>query len=438
MILILLLLTGLIVYFLKSFDFIYIFQTKEYRLDRIINLLKEENLFELLYFRKIKMPAISLRNLLITQIIFLILTPIIAFFTMLLGIVISEIPVQIYRKKIINQAKNKVRESEATFIGITGSYGKTSTKEFLYQILSQKFKVAKTNANYNSEVGVALSILGNLNSDTEYFIAELGAYKKGEIKAACEIIHPGYGILTGIGNQHLSLFGSKENLMEAKAELLESLPKDGIAYINKDVKDWKYFSEKTKATKVFYSVDSPPFEIKTNLPGKHNIQNLLPCITLAMHLGITKKQVQSVLKNLKPVSGRLSLEKGINGSTILNDSYNSNLDGFISAIDTANRMSFSKKLILSRGIIELGDEKNSSYRKIIEELNRSDLTLLTTDNLFKSLDTKNKVMNFSKESKMLDFIKQKTDKNTLILIEGRFEPKTLEALLSFPRRRESI
>jgi len=445
-----LLIIGLIIFLLKSLDFLYLFQIKEYRLDRILTFFKEENILKILYLRMIRMPAISIRNLLIVQgvffniiplyllfksldfgflLIFLFLAPILALLTMLLGVFLSDIPVQIYRNLIIYKTTQMVKSSKAVFIGITGSYGKTSTKEFLSEILSQKYKTSKTEKNYNSDIGVSLSILKNLKPDTQYFITELGAYKKGEIKKICNIIQPKYGILTGIGNQHLNLFGSRKNLIEAKAELLESLPPQGTAYINRDIKDWQYFSEKTKAKKEYFSLDNMPFAIKTNLLGKHNLQNLLPCIALASHLGIDKSIILKVIKNLKPIQGRLSQKKGPNESTLLNDSYNSNVDGFITAINTARQMNFAKKLILSRGLIELGEEKTVSYQKIIEEINKSDLTLLTTDNFFKRLDSKNKVEYFQNENQMLDYIKDRIDKNTLIVIEGRFEPKTLKYLI---------
>ena len=399
----------------------------------------------------IRMPAITIRNLLIAQgiffniiplylllkplsstlvLAFLIFSPILALLTMLLGTLLSEIPVQIYRRLIIFRARQMVRSSNAVFIGITGSYGKTSTKEFLYQILSQKFKVAKTQENYNSEIGVALSIIKNLKSDTQYFITELGAYKKGEIKAICDIIHPKYAVLTGIGNQHLNLFGSRQNLIETKLELFESLPTDGIAYIHKDVKDLRYFSEKIQAKKEYFSLDKMPFEIKTNLPGKHNLQNLLPCIALASHLDVDKSLILETVKTLKPIPGRLSQKKGPNESAILDDSYSSNVEGFIAAIDTAGQMNFSKKLIISRGLIELGEEKSASYQRIVGHINASNLRLLTTDELFKKLDTKNKVVAFQSENKLLDYIKEKADRDTLIVIEGRFEPKTLDRLLA--------
>src|SRR3989344_501533 len=194
---------GIFIFTLKSLDLLYLFQTKEYRLDRILSFFREENILKILYFRMIRMPAITIRNLLIAQgiffniiplylllkplsstlvLAFLIFSPILALLTMLLGTLLSEIPVQIYRRLIIFRARQMVKSSNAVFIGITGSYGKTSTKEFLYQILSQKFKVAKTEKNYNSDIGVSLSILKYLKPETEYFIVELEAYKIGEIK----------------------------------------------------------------------------------------------------------------------------------------------------------------------------------------------------------------------------------------------------------------
>ncbi|OGK25380.1 hypothetical protein A3A46_00030 [Candidatus Roizmanbacteria bacterium RIFCSPLOWO2_01_FULL_37_13] len=446
-----LLISGLILYLLKSLDLLYLFQIKEYRLDRILSFLKEENVFKILYLRAIRMPAISLRNLLIGQAMlfstvplylilktsnlallsaFLLLTPIVALLTMLLGLLLSEIPVQIYRKLIIFIAALKVKNSNAVFIGITGSYGKTSTKEFLFQILSHKYKVGKTEKNYNSEIGVALSILKNLKSDTEYFIAELGAYKKGEIKTICGIIHPKYGILTAIGNQHLNLFGSKKNLIEAKSELLEVLPPDGVAFINKNIREWKYFSNKTKAEKEYFSIDEIPPDIKTNLPGRHNLQNLLPCIALASHLGLDRSVILETIMNLKPIQDRLTQKKGPNESMVLDDSYSSNVEGFIAAINAAGQINSTHKLIISRGLIELGEEKKTSYQKIVDEINKSNLTLLTTDALFKKLDTRNKVVAFQNEGKLLNYVKEKSDKNTLIVIEGRFEPKILKSLIS--------
>ena len=448
---ILLISTIILVFLLKSLDFLYLFQTKEYRLDRILSFFKEENPVNLLYFRKIRFPAITIRNFLVAQgnfinaiplylliknlnpaMLFIILlsAPVIALITMLLGVLLSGIPSQIYRKIIISKATKLVNKSRAVFIGITGSFGKTSTKEFLFQILAQKYRVAKTDKNYNSEVGVAISILKNLKANTDFFIAELGAYKKGEIKTICQFIRPKYAILTGIGNQHLSLFGSKKKLYEAKAELLESLPKAGIAFINHDIKNFQYFADKTKAKQVFYSLNNLLFPLNTNLPGEHTIKNLLPCIAIATQLGIEKRVIEDSIKNLKPVPGRLFQKIGIKNSTILDDSYNSNTDGFVIAIKTGSKMKFQKKYIISRGLVELGEEKKPSYQRIIKTLDNSDLILLTTDILFKNLSLKDNVMFFQSEKQLLNYLKEEANKDSLIIIEGRFEPNILNVLFA--------
>ena len=443
----------LIVFTLKSLDFIYLFQTKEYRLDRFFVFLREEDLLKLLFGRRIRMPGATIRNLLILQLVLLntilftlwfsdmsliqlliglLLSPVFALATIFIGVVLSDVPVQAYRKRIISQARVKIQKSKTIFIGITGSYGKTTTKEFLFRILSQKFKVAKTDKNYNSDIGVAISVIKNLQKDTDYFIAEIGAYRKGEIKTVCDLIKPKYGILTGIGNQHLSLFGSKKSLLEAKAELLESIPHGSMVFINDDIKDKRFFSNKTKAKIVYYSLKNLPFAFKTNLPGEHIRQNLLPCILLAQDLGVEKSVILKAIKNLKPVANRLVKSTGVNNAAILDDSYNSNVGGFMAAIETANDMNYRQKFILSRGLIELGDEKQASYRKIIDRLKRSKLALLTTDRLFKDpVFADNQVILFPDEAKLLNYIKAKADKNTLLIIEGRFEAKTLKELLAY-------
>lgn len=462
-------------YILKSLDFVYLFQIKEYRLDRILSFFKEENLFKLLYQRIPRLPAKSLRNFFIVQgiafntvplylllqnlnwfltVLILILTPFLALLTMLLGIVLTEIPVQIYRKILITKAKQKVKDSKTIFIGITGSYGKTSVKEFLYQILSQQFKASKTEKNINSDIGIAISVLKNLKKDTQFFIVEIGAYKKGEIKSVCEIIRPKYAILTGIGNQHLALFGSKRNLIEAKTELLQAVSKDGIVYINKDIQRVEEIAKKTSAKKIYFStrqkadiflksykeennmtkseiiLNDVSWIIETHLLGIHNLQNLLPCIAIASDLGIEKEKIIKAINDLNPIKGRLSLEKGPNDSTILDDSYNSNVEGFLASIEVTNSMEQRNKIIISRGLIELGSEKKSSYQRIVDKLHKTNLNLLTTDELFKRFDSNNHVLTFNSEAKLLDYLLKISDKETLVLIEGRFESRTLSMILA--------
>ena len=459
--------------FLKSFYFIYLFQTKEYRLDRFFSMMREEGLFHVFYLRMIRLPAKTLRNFLIITIslilsfclflflekiafviapLLIIFVPFIAFSFSLTGVLITSIPVGYYRKRLIDLAKKDVATSKTVFVGITGSFGKTSTKDYLYLILSQKFNVAKTDANMNTDTGIALSILKNLGKNTDYFIAEMGAYKLNEIRKAALIVRPKYGILTGIGNQHLDLFGSKENLLKAKKELLMALPKDGKAYVNFDCDGYAKLIKDLKCKVVSYSVSKPAdifakkiyikggktiadivykntvFRLETGLLGYHNISNLLPCIALASDLKVDKKKITETIKQIRPTVHRLSIHSGPNQSTILSDAYNSNVDGFIAAIKTGSLFQLKNKYIISRGIIELGYEKGQSYKKIVDELKKNDFILLTIDRLFKKYDKQDRVLYFNKEDRMIRYLIGKADKNSLIVVEGKFTYETMQLL----------
>lgn len=464
----------IIVTFLKSIDFIYLFQIKEYRLDRFFSFLKEEGIANVFYFRRPRSPAKSVRNMLLmlislffififpadlidgniaSSILLFVSVPLISFCFVVVGVWLTGFLATIRRNSIVDKARDTMKQSHATVIGVTGSYGKSSVKEFLYQILSIKFKTAKTDENMNTDVGVAMSILKNLKPDTEYFIAEMGAYKIGEIKVICNLVRPKYGILTAIGNQHLSLFGSKENLEKAKAELLESLPSDGTAYINSKIENKQFFESKTVCRKLYYSSENESdisaeqiiqssegisakivygkqsFTIQTKLVGSHTIENLLPAIGLGIDLGLSIEEIQQAVHELKNVDAKLSLHKGLNNSIILNDAKNSNVEGFIAAIQTLPSFPNKKKYILSKGIIELGTEKGESYKQIVGVLNDVSVILITTDPLFKQFDKKDSVQLYKDESEILKFLKENLDQESITVIEGKFTKTFIKSII---------
>jgi UDP-N-acetylmuramoyl-tripeptide--D-alanyl-D-alanine ligase len=139
------------------------------------------------------------------------------------------------RNRTLYKASFKIETlTNLLVIGITGSFGKSSTKEFLNIILSECFNVVTTEKNQNSEIGISECILNNVNDNHEIFICEMGAYNKGGIKLLASIAKPKIGILTGIGNQHMSTFGSKQNIVDTKFELIDSLPDEGLAVLNWD------------------------------------------------------------------------------------------------------------------------------------------------------------------------------------------------------------
>lgn len=458
--------------FLNSIGWIYRYQIKEYRWDRLTSTLKEKNWGVSLLIFRFQMPAKSLRNLIILfinifiyTVLYLITSPsllIIVFYGLLMtlfsfivtsiSVIITSLPVYVYRKRLIYKAKKLSNNFKGVAIGITGSYGKTSVKEFLFTILSERYKVAKTDKNMNTDIGIALSLLRNLKLHTQYFITEYGAYKRGEIKEETKIIKPKISILTGIGNQHIDLYKTHNNLIAEETYILSILDKTDKVYINADFSNSKRITTGIKAQAIYYSIENKEdiyayditssithtsayikykekiLHIKTLLLGKHNILNLLPCIALASDLGLTVKEIEEGIKKIKPVNGKLSLHKGFNKSTILNDSLNSNVEGFIAALQLAKDLPFKQKTIISQGIIELGVEKRASYQKILDRLYGTDITLITTDTVFKALDKKNRVIVLNDVDSIINHISE-ININSLIIIEGRFPQRLLSKLI---------
>ena len=424
--------------FIKILGDIYLFQIKEYRLDRIVALLHDKRFVQTFITFK-KMPAKTLRNTLIVFFstgllvlhvtlikgtIFLILLNIVFYFFIsfaltYMGVFISGIFAGRKRQSIISKAHTLLTHSKVVIIGITGSYGKTTTKEYLFHILSQKYKVAKTDTNMNTDVGIALSILKNLKSDTQYFIAEMGAYRIGEIKKICNMVKPTYGVITALGNQHLDLFGSRENLFEAKKELLISLPKNGKAFVNKATVSEKQLKEGINAPVIFYNnSDQLPL-------------NIAPCILLAQELGMSKDEISKGINVIKQTKSKTDPIQGLKQSTIINNSYSTNVEGFIHSIELLNKRKERKKIIISRGIIELGKEKTISYERILHVLVKSEVDLYTTDADFKRSSILN-VHYFKNEQQLSSSIMNILDQETVVLFEGRYDNSFINQIINNP------
>jgi UDP-N-acetylmuramoyl-tripeptide--D-alanyl-D-alanine ligase len=276
----------------------------------------------------------------------------------------------------------------------------------------------------------------------------MGAYKIGEIKAITDFINPKYGILTGLGNQHLDLFGSKENIIKAKSELLHSLPKDGIAYVNADCEGYQKAIARIKAKVLTYSItkqdtdikatnikstedgnefifcfDKYTFPVKTNLLGSHNILNLLPCIALALEFKIPQENIVKAISSLQSLENHLQKTVINKKITLIEDNSNSNLNGFLSAIEILKLSKSQNKILISKGIIELGKAKSESYAKILNEITKADILLLTTEPAFKKAIkniTTDKLKVFSTEDEIFNYVSVNLKEKNVILLEGRF------------------
>ena len=312
-----------------------------------------------------------------------------------------------------NQAINKLNSmTNMEVIGITGSYGKTSSKNILNDILNIKYNSFKTPANYNTPFGLMITINNHLDKYNDYFIAEMGACKKGEIKELCDLVHPKYGIITSIGLAHLETFGSEETIQKTKFELIESLPSDGIGILNADDPKQKSYhinndckilwigvenkkvdayakdielSHKGTKFKVVFKGNDKEYDFQTKLLGINNVYNILAGILLGHELGISIADLQKAVKGVEPVEHRLQMKKYFD-INLIDDAYNANPKGCAMAIDVLAKMP-GKKIIITSGMIELADKEYFENKKIGELIakNKIDEVILVGKNQTKAI-----------------------------------------------------
>ncbi len=354
----------------------------------------------------------------LSLLILLLLAPIISSIIILA----FQIPTSFMVRKIINDAGKK-RETfkDLLVIGITGSYGKTSVKEFLGEILSQKFNVIKTEKHINAEIGIAKTILEKLKPEHEILIAEIGAYERGKIKEVCQMLKPKIGILTGIGNQHLSTFGSLENIKKAKYELIEGLPKDGVAiiYDKLELTAKNIKVEKESISFSIYSSDGDEADFRINLLGRQNVINILLAASCAKRLGIGLGEISMACLNIKPEQGGMKFLKKENPFAI-DASYSANYEGVIADLEYLKQYE-GRKIIVMPCLIELNGVAKEVHKKIgrrIAEI--CDLAIITTADYFNELkNDSQKITLIENPQKIIEKLKKFNNSGDIILLEGR-------------------
>lgn len=360
-----------------------------------------------------------------SQIIYLVylylLLPIIVSFIVFL----FKIPTYSVKRMIFRRASQKIAGMKnLVVIGITGSFGKSSTKEFLAQILSREFKVAKTPENVNSEIGVAQFILDNLTPDTEIFVVEMGAYRRGEIKRIGGIVKPKIGILTGINEQHLGLFGSLENIKRAKFELIESLPPDGLAVFNGENKHTLELAEKWKGNKIIYRHKDFP----VNIPNHYKL-NLAASVDVVKYLGMSDREIEEGIRTIN-LSGKIfKTYIGKNKALIIDDTYSANPDGVLAALDYLGSRLESTKIIIMPCLIELGRAAPAVHQKIGRKIkNVCDFAIIITPDYFSDIkkEAVGKAVLMENSNKIREFLEKKLGANTVILLEGRIPQNIID------------
>ena len=365
-----------------------------------------------------------------------------------------------------NAAQKRLALKNLLVIGITGSYGKTSMKEMLYALLTPEFNVAKTEKNTNTEMGVACTLLDDVKDNHDIFIAELGAYKKNEIARAAAMIRPQIGVLTGINEQHLSLFGSAQNIQDAKYELIRALSEDGLAIFNGDNPATRALFRKTRPPKRIYSADPlakpvprsielqgvkyskdgtelnlkdgrKKFTVDVSLLGRHNTTNLLGAITVARALGVSYEKITEHVKEIKAPPHTLEIKKGIKETVLIDDTYSANKDGVLAALETLARIEGKQKIFILQPLIELGSSASRVHKEIGAKIAEvCNWCIITSPDYFPLLYkealeggmAKDAIMCIPDARRALRRTQEITDKGDVILLENRLPREIIDGL----------
>ncbi len=293
---------------------------------------------------------------------------------------------QAIKKSYENQARKILRDMpDLKVIGITGSYGKTSTKNVVGDLLSEHYRTLITPASYNTPMGITRTIRELLKPIHQVFVCEMGADHVGEITYLMDFVKPRFGIVTSIGPQHLNTFKSLDNIIHEKMQAVECLPADGVAVLNVDNEYIANYEIKNTCKKVRVGIRNTDADIvgknieydkdgsrftaviggkeyvfTTELLGENNIMNCLLAIALALQMGITPEEAQKYLKEVRPIEHRLQ-KKRINGYLFLDNAFNSNPVSCKQSLDVLSKME-GKRVVITPGLIDLGSEE-ARYNK---------------------------------------------------------------------------
>jgi len=340
------------------------------------------------------------------------------------------------------------KKTNTKIIGITGSSGKTTTKEMLATILREKYKVNKTKANYNNHIGVPLTIL-DTSAKNNFLVLELGTNHFGEIEYLSKVSEPDYAIITNIGNSHLEFLKNKRGVLKEKSALFRITDEnDGLVFINNDdallKNSAKKFSKKItygfckgstiKGRSLGLTKDGSEiinikkgnrnYKISLSFYGEHNKNNFLSAAAVAIELGITKSQLQNGINKYKPAGKRFNIKK-IKNSILIDDTYNANPDSTSIAIKTMSDFWKDKnKIVVFGDMLELGKDSIKLHQKLSSVLVKEKVNeLITVGKYTKHLNKKlegSKILtkHFSKKENMIKYLEEKDFDNSIVLVKG--------------------
>lgn len=338
-----------------------------------------------------------------------------------LFVYVFSVPSEIVKDFFIEKAKAKIQMyPKLLVIGVSGSYGKSSTKDYIAQVLSVKFNVAKTLQSNNTPIGIAKTVLSQVTKATELFVVEMGSYKKGEVDELCDIVHPKISVTTSISDQHLSLYGSFQNIIDTELELIHRIPKNGYSLLNGNNKYTNALFQSLRKKKVLYytesnfsqklrmsekddsicafdikaekdgvsfsvELDKTAVSLKTFLLGTHTVENILPAIYLAKKLGMTTEQIKKGVSSLKPLPKTMMMHTAKSGFTFVDDTFNASPESVLAALSYM-KIYKKKRYLVLEPMIELGKNAEIDHYKLGKEIGQiCSVLYVTNDNFYKHI-----------------------------------------------------
>lgn len=392
-----------------------------------------------------------------------------------LGVLWTQPLVEKSRRNAVQKARARIAKVRPLVIGVTGSYGKSTTKEFIAHILKSRYKTAKTLGNQNTDFGVARAA-ALLPKGTEVFVAEVGAYKRGEIARVAQFLKPQVAVVTGIEPQHLSLFGNMEDIKKAKYELVEGLSEDGWAVFNfgnefaREMASWaketgrKVYSfqvikdnhstlEKIDLTakvvaksprKVTFEVVMRKVRQKITAPvrGVHFVENLAAAILVSRNLGVSWDQIIEACSTISSLEKTMTVFKIGGGATVIDDSYNSTPTAFTSALNYLSLFTKERKIVITSGIPELGSASKKVHMdlgvKMAHFVNSIIITNSDTEKSFKEgLGDKANILSLADSGNLYDRLKYLLMvPDNVILIEGRMPSRVVQLVQQMKQKNQ--
>ena len=309
-------------------------------------------------------------------------------------------------------------------VGITGSVGKTSTKDIIASVMAKKFNVLKTLGNYNNQIGMPLTVLGLKEHNA--MVIEMGMNQKGEISNLTKIAKPTVAVITNVGTAHIGNLGSRENILKAKLEILDGLQENGTVVINND-NDMLHQWYKSKGSKKFnvvtfgienesdimpynivlsengstYKIDieGKTYNVNVSVGGTHFVLNSLCAIAIGRIFNINMKDILEGTANFELTKRRMQVEKNKKGITVINDCYNANYDSMKAAIEYLGKINAGKKIAVLGDMLELGEFSKMLHEKVGEEVAKNNIdVLITVGELSKNIASKAEVKGLNKEN----------------------------------------